>query len=56
MTEITVIRVIVCTAWRHAEHAVYCGNSICHLWHVCFVAKQLNISLKFFHYLIGPSF
>jgi len=24
--------------------------------HACFVSKRLNVSLKFFHYLIGPSF
>jgi len=29
--------------------------SVC-LSHACFVSKRLNISSKFFHYLIGPSF
>ena len=27
-----------------------------HLSHACIVSKQLNLSSKFFHHLIGPSF
>ena len=35
------------------------GNSVylpVHLLHACFVSKRLNVSSKFFHCLMGPSF
>jgi len=43
---------------RHAMlSAVYATPipSVC-LSHACIVSKRLNVSSKFFHHLIGPSF
>ena len=39
----------------YATARIYHANSVC-LSHVCIVSKRLNISSKFFHYLLGPSF
>ena len=45
----------VFTARRHAERGI-CNACSVRLSHVCIVWKRLNVSSKFFHHLIGPSF
>ena len=40
---------------HHNKMFVICRPSVCPS-HTCIVSKRLNVSPKFFHHLIGPSF